>query len=284
MSDRTSNGCNPCNGGSGRGSDGVCIQTNKVYDSCRDKECIENIRVYLTETGQQIVDRAINVKCRKSEIIWVYTDVEPVPFNKGYYTVDLKFFFRITLDVFCGIGRPTTVEGLATFDKKVILFGSEGNAKVFTARYKFDDVDTQMWQKTNLPKAQVEVVDPICLAAKLVEPSECCCCCGECDVNSVPECVCKVFDDILVDNSDCKQVYVTVGLFTIVRLEREVQLRIPVIDFCIPENECIASTDSNPCDLFEKLRFPVDEFFPPERDHFDGIGAAERIADECCCD
>ena len=39
------------------------------------------------------------------------------------------------------MGRPTEVEGLATFDKKVILFGSEGNAKVFESKYKEDAFD-----------------------------------------------------------------------------------------------------------------------------------------------
>lgn len=54
----------------------VCIHTDKVYDSCRDKDCLENIRVYLTANGQSIVDRAINVKCIKAEIIWVFSDVD----------------------------------------------------------------------------------------------------------------------------------------------------------------------------------------------------------------
>lgn len=263
-------------------SNGVCVQTDKIYDSCRDKECIENMRVYLTEAGQQILDRAINVKLRKAEIIWVYSDVEPVPFNNGYFTIDLKFFFRVSLDVFCGVGQPTSIEGLATYDKKVILFGSEGNAKVFSSKFKPDEVDTQLWQKTNLPKAQIETVDPIALAARLVDGDDCCdCCCGETDVNSLPESVCRVFDDLIVDGGS-KKVYITLGLFTITRIMRKVQLIIPVIDFCIPDNECIASTDNNPCELFEKLRFPVDEFFPPERNHFDNLDASEKI--KCCCD
>ena len=41
----------------------VCVHTDKIYDSCRDKDCLENVRVYLTSCGQDIVDRAINVKC-----------------------------------------------------------------------------------------------------------------------------------------------------------------------------------------------------------------------------
>lgn len=94
------------------------------------------------------------------------------------------------------------------------------------------------------------------------------------DVSSVPEDICKVFDDMLVDNEDGKKVFVTIGLFTIVRLTRKVELIVPVVDFCIPKNECIQSTDSSPCELFEKLRFPVDEFFPPEKCRFDDIDPA----------
>ena len=165
----------------------VCIHTDKVYDSCRDKDCLENIRVYLTAQGQGIVDRAINVKCTKAEVIWIFSDIEPVPFNRGFYSVDLKYFFRITLAVFTGLGRPIEVEGLATFDKKVILFGSEGNAKIFASKYKEDAFDSQLWRKTNMPSAVVEVVDPIALGAKVVDVNDCCCNDDDFDIASVPD-------------------------------------------------------------------------------------------------
>ena len=116
----------------------VCIQTDQIYDSCRSKECIECLRVFLTETGQEVIDRAIDVKCRKAEVIWTY-------------------FFRLTLEVYTGVARPVTVEGLASFNKKVVLFGSEGSAKIFTSKYKEDSFDPQLWQKTNMPKAVVDV-------------------------------------------------------------------------------------------------------------------------------
>lgn len=138
-------------------SNEVCIQTKKVYDSCKDKECIENLRVYFTECGQSLVNSATSIKCRNSEIIWIYSDVEPVAFNRGYYSVDLKIFFKITLDVFTGISRPTTIEGIATYDKKVILFGSEGNAKTYSSKYSQGSLDTRMWRKNNLPVAQIDV-------------------------------------------------------------------------------------------------------------------------------
>ena len=177
----------------------VCIDANKIYDSCRDKDCLEDLRVYLTRCGQVIVDKAINVKCRKSEVIWVYIDVEPVPFNRGFFTVDIKFFFKVTLDAFIGCGKPQQVEGLATFDKKVILFGSEGEAKIYSSRYRPDANDPQNMLRSNLPKATVEVVDPICLSAKIVDPCERCGCCCDVDVSSLPEYICKCFDDFLVD-------------------------------------------------------------------------------------
>ena len=66
---------------------------------------------------------------------------------------------QYSISVFTGVGRPTEVEGLATFDKKVILFGSEGNAKVFESKYKEDAFDPQLWRKTNMPHAVVEVAD-----------------------------------------------------------------------------------------------------------------------------
>ena len=128
--------------------------------------------------------------------------------------------------------------------------------------------------------SDTEVVDPICLGAKVSDACDNCCCCGEIDVYSIPANICRVFDDVIVDPESCKRVYVTLGMFTIVRLERETQLLIPIIDYCIPQNECISSTDNSPCDFFDKLSFPTDEFFPPEKNHFDNL---EPDASDCCC-
>ena len=141
--------------------DGVCIHTDQVYDSCKEKDCLEDLQVILTAEGQCIVDQAINVKVRSAEVIWVFTDLEPVPFNKGFFTVDIKYFFKVVLDVFRGVGQPTQVEGLATYDKKVILFGSEGGSKTYMSKYKFDENDVQLWPKNNLPVAHTEVSDNI---------------------------------------------------------------------------------------------------------------------------
>ena len=135
-----------------------------------------------------------------------------------------------------------------------------------------------MWRKNNLPKSIVEVVDPIALTAKLVESSKCKCCCS-CDISSVPDYICQCFSDELAVSNASKRVFVSLGLFTIIKIERNVQLLIPAIDFCIPQKECLAATEENPCELFNSLRFPIDEFFPPQKSEFEGIGGN----DDCSC-
>lgn len=240
----------------------VCVHTSKIYDACRDKDCLEDMRVYPTRRSQCIIDKAINVKCRRAELLWVYIDVESVPFNRGFYTIDVKYFYRIVADAFTGMGKPVEVSGLATFDKRVILFGSEGNAKIFSSKTSLNNADEQVMRSANLPTAVVEVVDPICLNVKLVET-----CnhhhCGEQEICEVPECICRCFEDELVLSGDEKRIYATLGQFSIIRLERDTQLVIPSYDFCMPEKECSGSTDESPCDLFKRINFPVDEFFPP---------------------
>lgn len=259
----------------------VGIHTDKVYDQCRDKDCLEDVRVYFTPCGQELINCAINVKVRKAEIIWVFTDIEPLAFNRGYYSVDLKFFFRLTFDVYSGLSCPTKVEGLATFDKRVVLYGSEGNCKVFSSNYTCNDFSSNDWEKTNLPKAIVEVVDPIALSCRLVEVEDCCNCCCENETienTPIPETICQIFGDNFVIRGEQKKVYVSLGVFSIVKLERKVQLLIPTYDFLIPDKECIAATEENPCDLFSKIQFPMNQFFPPNRtrDNNNGCG--------CGCD
>ena len=56
----------------------VCIHTKKIYDSCKDKDCIEDLRFYPTQNCQAVIDRAISIKAGKAELLYVYIDVEPI--------------------------------------------------------------------------------------------------------------------------------------------------------------------------------------------------------------
>lgn len=241
----------------------VCIHTRKIFDSCKDKDCIEDLRFYPTQCGQEILNRALSVKGCKAELLYTYIDVEPVCFNRGYYTVDLRFFYRVTLNAYCSHPRPVEVEGLCVFDKRVVLFGSEGSAKIFSSRMKVDGLDRQLMEKNNCPIAVVEAVDPIVLDAKLVERCDCRRCC-DCEICEIPQCVCQCFDSDLTMGNDNRIAFVTLGQFSLVRLERDTQLCIPVIDYCMPEKDCSGGCNpEDPCELFSNICFPMGEFFPP---------------------
>lgn len=242
----------------------VCIDTNRVYDSCADKDCLADLRVYFTANGQDIIDNATSVRCRGCEVLNVFTETEKVPFNRGYYTVDLTFFFLVSLDAFTApTAAPCTVNGLCVFSKKCILYGSEGKVKIFSSEYAQDGDDQQLPMRTTNPRAKIQVADPICLDVRICRPCDCCDNIADC-TNGIPGCIRRCFDGPFNYPSQEKAVKVTLGLFTIVQLERDVQILIPAYDFCIPNKECACETE-DPCDSFRKIRFPVDEFFPPNR-------------------
>jgi len=47
--------------------DTVSIDCNKIMDSCRDKDCLEDLKVFLTDYSQEIVDKATNIRCKDAE-------------------------------------------------------------------------------------------------------------------------------------------------------------------------------------------------------------------------
>ena len=240
----------------------VCIHTKKIYDSCKDKDCIEDLRFYPTQCSQAAIDRAVSIKAGSAELLYVYIDVEPVSFHRGFYTVDVRYFYKVTADAFVGAARPVEVSGLCVFDKRVILFGSEGSAKVFSSELSVDALDEQNLRKSNLPTAVVEVVDPIVLNMKLVDVCECHHC--DCPLSDVPPCICSCFNSELCFGGDGKRIYVTLGQFSIIRLERDSQLLMPVYDYCMPDKECACGgNEEDPCEIFRHVKFPVNEFFPP---------------------
>ena len=258
----------------------VCIHTKKIYDSCKDKDCIEDLRFYPTCGSQAVIDRAVSIKAGSAELLYVYMDVEPVSFHRGFYTVDVRCFYRVTADAFVGAARPVEVCGLCVFDKRVILFGSEGSAKVFSSDLSVDALDEQGLQKTNLPTAVVEVVDPIVLNMKLVDLCQCSPC--DCGISEVPPCVCGCFgDELSFGNDGSRRIYVTLGQFSIIRLERDSQLLIPAYDYCLPDKECdCGGGEEDPCEIFRHVKFPVGEFFPPSAPAPDSDGCQEWKG--CC--
>ena len=243
----------------------VCIDAGRIYDSCSDKDCLEDLQVYFTETEQAKIDRALSVKAKSVEVLNVFLEVEPIPFNRGFYSVDMTFYFLVNLAAYyTPVSTADTVTGIAFFSKKVILYGSEGNVKVFSSEMPFGGNGNV----SDSPRAVVQAVTPIVLSSRVADCCECDCC--GCELN-FPECVANCFNGNFVVPNGGRKFIISLGLFTIVQLERRVQMLIPAYDFCIPGKECVTTTD-DPCEVFKHIKFPTNEFFPPRLEETDGIG------------
>ena len=233
----------------------VCINTKKIFDSCRDKDCVDDLRVYPTVTSQSYIENALSIRPRSAELLYVDVNVEPIGFNRGYYTVDCTYFYRVICETF---PAGQTCTGLAVFDKRVMLFGSEGSVKSFSS-----DSAVPLAMAGDLPTAVVNSVDPICLHCKLVDSE--CLLPTDIEQRRIPEFISAAFSEALVLTDTARRWFVTIGQFSIIRLERDTQLLIPAYDYCMPDKECPGvASDEDPCLLFSRIRFPVEEFFPPD--------------------
>jgi len=267
MSDNRNN-CMPQFGcQSSKEKDMVCIDTYRVLDSCRDKDCFEDVKVYLTGCGREIVQRAGVVRGKCAKVLWSYIDTDPVPFNRGFYQLSIRIYVKITFEACISPGNIQEFEGIAVVEKKVILFGSEGNVSVFKSETQNGgfcscNVGCKQSRSSNLPVAVLETVDPIILNVKVAEPrGKCCCCC--CTLDEIPEHICGCLQDELVDGGEGNILLVSLGFFSVVRIERPAQYLIQAVEYCVPEKECILPPADDPCSLFRKMSFPVNEFCPP---------------------
>lgn len=265
MSEKVTPG--PVNGGSGI-REAVCVHTSKIIDSCRAKDCVEDLRLFLTIDSQSIVENSVNVRPKAARLLYVSAGVEEVSFNRGYYTVDIRYYYLVTGDAFSPACKPVEITGLAIFDKRVVLFGGESAARVFTS--KTPECGDCECERSNVPTAVVEAVDPMVLGMKLVDICECKF--DQCAVN-IPQCITDMIPGELNFGNSQRRVYVTLGQFSIAYLERDAQLLIPAYNYCMPSKEDAPIEEDDPCALFSKIHFPVDDFFPTD--------APDKCASRC---
>ena len=249
-----------CSGPTGKET--VCIEANRVLDSCRDRDCFENVQVFLTAFGNEIIERTGNIRVKDSCISWSNITVDPIAFNKGFYSVNLRLYIRITFEACLAPGRIQEFDGVAVIDKNVVLFGGESNLNVFKSNGTsgFCELPTEVCcTEGNVPTAVVEVVDPIILNAKIIEKKHehyCICCCNCCDI---PDGVTRNINGPLTD--DCQKILVvSIGLFSVVRIVRPAQFIIQATVYTVPDKECLSHSEENPCDIFKCMAFPTHEF------------------------
>jgi hypothetical protein len=90
----------------------MSIHTRKITDSCRDKDCIEDLRVYLTAGSQALLEKSTGAKVRCAELLYTYVDVDQVAFDRNHYCIDATFYYRIIADAVIGCSRPAVANTL----------------------------------------------------------------------------------------------------------------------------------------------------------------------------
>ncbi|MCR5353258.1 MAG: hypothetical protein K6D98_03035 [Clostridiales bacterium] len=242
----------------------TCINVEKIYDSARDKDCIEDLRVFLDQNGQSAIDHATSIRSKCADVIWANIAVSDVAFNRGYFAVDIRFYFRICFEATIPYSQSQEFCGIAVYDKQIVMFGSEGNVGIFTSDFCNNNLPgtPSVKYSTNLPKVVLEVATPICLAIKLVDRTcrfGLCCCSPE----QIPESICTACGVFPTEEFGLKCLYVSLGVFSMIRMQRPVSLLINAADYCIPDKTSNVLSETDPCSVFNNMSFPTCEFYPP---------------------
>ena len=259
----------PCTPAGSPVRESVCIDTNRVLDSCRDRDCFENVRVYLSNFGNEILERTGAIRARSAKIVWTYIGLDPIPFNRGFFAITVRFYVKLVFEACIGAGRSQDIEGIAVLEKRVILYGGESNVTVFKSNgYGSDDFcacPRPDCGEQSAPVGVVEVVSPVILGTRIVEHvNECNCCCCSCE-GDLPESVLSsldgplCFDEYPAGNGK-RYLTVSLGIFSVIRIVRPAQYTVQAVECTIPEKECAPVDEDDPCRVFRNMPFPTGEF------------------------
>ncbi|MBR2931065.1 MAG: hypothetical protein IKC32_07540 [Clostridia bacterium] len=237
----------------------VCIDTTRILDACRDRDCFEDERVYLTASGEDILGVATNIRTKAARILFANVGVDEVPFNNGFYRISIRYYVEVTFEACVAIGKSACFSGIAVIQKEVVLYGGEGNITTYssTPGSNFCDPCSSANVSTNLPIAVVETVEPVILGTKVLD--KCCVC--SCEALDLPDEIRCCLNEPLVESQHGIEIRVSIGLFSIIRMERPAQLLIQATDYAVPDKECtLSSSENNPCDIFRGIAFPTSRF------------------------
>lgn len=252
-----------------------CIVALKVYDQCRQQSCLTDgimgparAAVATTACGVRINEgEIINPPCEAANVTVENLKLKkiiivskcPNPFKAGFWDVDLKYVFLYKL-----IFREASGEVIccvcanSIYTKRVTLFGSTGSDIVIASDLLGPITDT-------LEADPILIVEgkAVALSAEIK------CARRGCGCSETPE--------------SGREVAVTIGLFTVIKLCRLVDLSVESRGFCVPE-ECEPDTPMSPCEFFDTLDFPFEVFSPPQkREFFAANGVHKGNKKPCGC-
>jgi|GEM_PF-2138139 len=230
----------------------------KIYDSCRFQDCctrrkLSRIRVCETTTINGVTYHAGSILTVPSDIASIAVEdlivkdtiilsKKPSPFRNGYWDIDLKYIFEFKV-IFseCDGTIIGEVKCGTFYNKKLNLFGSTSVDLVLTT--DLIDSDRNILQG-----------DPFVLAESKAIPLS-------------AEVMYHIHRGFPGENTEPGELDVTIGLFSIVKLFRIVDLLTETKGFYIP-TEAQNCYPIDPCDFFDGLDFPMDIFAPPQKNEF----------------
>jgi hypothetical protein len=232
--------------------------TFKIYDSIRVQECCtpkqlgparaaknETIRGINFSVGEIIIPphdaAAVTIEHLKAKDV-IIVSKHRNPFKRGFWDLDLKYIFEYRL-IFRESDGSIIGDLLANsiFNKRVTMFGSTG---------------TDLMVVTDLFPTVAATIDEepfVMIESKAVPLAA-----------DIKYCKCNPCSDSHKDESGT--VDITIGLFSIIKLFRMVDLVVESKGFYIPE-ECDESP-IRPCEFFDEIDFPMDIFNPPQKHEF----------------
>lgn len=245
--------------------------TFKIYDICRQQDCLgfdeigparaaEELALgqELLQEGDIIIPPhdAASVSMEELHIKRIMiVDKRPSCFRKGYWDVDLKYVMGYDL-VFRGADAKVKhrVNAFSIFNRKVTLFGSEG-CDLF--------VSTDLFGRDGMFEAMPFIMaeaKAMALSASIMYD------CNRKRHHSHDHDV-RQSRDFEDHGRHASGVEVVIGLFSIVKLFRLVDLAVESTGFTIPK-ECEDISPMDPCEFFDNLDFPMDLFAPPQKPEF----------------
>lgn len=262
-----------CGCGCGQERGEACIIAQKIFDQCRVQKCLTSdilgpARIACNHgpnCGDMLCDGDIIIPPVNAASVTMHNPVLsridilrkcPNGFQEGCWDMELRYVFDYTLEFRRADGCPIgCIDGSNSYNLKVTLFGST-ESDVTTATDLYDCCGNS--QGGPFVSAEGKAVG---LAAELKYPgcsNNCGCGCG-CNCG----CGCGCGDNCGDASMGAPiAVNVTIGLFTIIKMFRTVNMLVESMGRCVPEECTVTSNSCDPCKGFDSIPFPLDLFSP----------------------
>jgi len=114
---------------------GTCIDTRRILDACRTRECVENAHLMLTARGHELLQEASGARLQNLQVLSTGIEAEPLPFREGYFRIRLRYYLKGVLELSMEKGVTRQIAGLCAAEEAVVLYGGEGKTASFSKQF-----------------------------------------------------------------------------------------------------------------------------------------------------